>query len=119
MRIRYKGNATVRTIMQYRWDKANGYVCDVPEALAANLLTYPRPDFELAERNPQMATARIERSLSDKSKPRSTRRHTSHAERPDPDPSPSYLTTTGETSNRPGRLGGIFRPRGAEDEEQG
>ena len=70
MRIKYKGKATVRTIMQYRWDKANGYVCDVPDELAANLLTYPRPDFELAERNPREAKARIERSLSDKSRVR-------------------------------------------------
>jgi hypothetical protein len=102
MRIKYKGNATVRTIMQYRWDKANGYVCDVPEALAANLLTYPRPDFELAERNPQMATARIERSLSDKSKPRATRRRAS-----------------GETAERPDRPRSLLHVRGPRDEGQG
>lgn len=102
MRIRYKGNATVRTIMQYRWDKANGYVCDVPDQLAANLLTYPRPDFELAESNPKAAQANIERSLSDKPKGRSTRRRTTEA--------------PAEQSHRSASL---FHLRSAKDEEQG
>jgi hypothetical protein len=64
MKIRYVGNATVRTIMQYRWDKSNGFVCDVPEAVAANLLTYPRPDFVLAEPNKEAAEKKIEKELA-------------------------------------------------------
>lgn len=64
MKIRYVGSATIRTIMQYRWDKSNGFVCDVPESLAANLLTYPRPDFVLAEPNKEAAEKKIEDSLA-------------------------------------------------------
>lgn len=94
MKIRYKGNATVRTIMHYRWDKANGYVCDVPEELAANLLTYPRPDFELAEKDVPAAKAVIEKELL----PQRTRRSTK-------------LKEDGESRNwlRPGRNQDIER----------
>ena len=63
VKIKYVGSATVRTVMQYRWDKANGYVCDVPAELAANLLTYPRPDFVLAEPKPEAAKAEVAKVL--------------------------------------------------------
>ena len=78
MKIKYVGGATVRTVMQYRWDKANGFVCDVPAELAANLLTYPRPDFVLAEPKPEAARAEVAKALDEpqESKPggRSSRR---------------------------------------------
>lgn len=45
--VRYVGGAQVRVIGKYRWEAGNGYVQKVPAALAAELMTYPRPDFEL------------------------------------------------------------------------
>lgn len=52
MKIRYVGPG-VRIIEQYRWDDTNGKVVDVIEAdLAANLLTYPYPQFELVNDEP-------------------------------------------------------------------
>ena len=52
MRSRYLGPGA-RIIEQYRWDDANGKVVDVIEAdLAANLLTYPYPQFELVNDEP-------------------------------------------------------------------
>jgi hypothetical protein len=50
MKIKYVGLAGVRVIEPYRWEKENGYIQDVTdEAILMNLLTYPRPDFEVVE----------------------------------------------------------------------
>jgi len=50
MKIKYVGLAGVRVIGPYRWEKENGYIQDVTdEATLMNLLTYPRPDFEVVE----------------------------------------------------------------------
>ena len=49
MRIKYVGPSGVRIIEEFEWNAQNSFVQDVPNELAASLLTYPRPDFELAE----------------------------------------------------------------------
>jgi hypothetical protein len=49
MKIKYVGSSGVRIIGVFEWNAQNGFVQDVPNELAASLLTYPRPDFELAE----------------------------------------------------------------------
>ena len=47
MKIKYTGKASVRRIEKYSWSSENGFVQDVMEVeLAANLLTYPRNEFE-------------------------------------------------------------------------
>lgn len=47
MRIRYVGLAGLRVLGAYRWEPKNGYVTEVDAQTAAELLTYPRPDFVL------------------------------------------------------------------------
>jgi hypothetical protein len=49
MKIKYAGPATVRVIDPYRWSKENGYVQDVPNEVAADLLTSPDNEFRLAD----------------------------------------------------------------------
>lgn len=50
MRIRYVGTAGRRTIGEIEWNAENGYTTEVEDVeLAATLVTYPRPDFELVE----------------------------------------------------------------------
>lgn len=52
MRIKYVGPG-VRIIHPYVWDPSNGFVVDVCEPeLAANLLTYPFPEFQLMPDEP-------------------------------------------------------------------
>jgi len=56
MLIRYVGFGT-RLIGPYRWDEDNGHVADVDDVqVAANLLTYPRPEFELDVSEPLLET---------------------------------------------------------------
>lgn len=47
--IRFVGHAGIREIENYRWDPENNHVCPVDVETAANLLTYPRPDFHLVK----------------------------------------------------------------------
>jgi hypothetical protein len=50
MKIRYVGMAGVREIGPYVWNQENGYVQDVTDpAILEDVMTYPRPDFELVE----------------------------------------------------------------------
>ena len=49
MKIRYIGKSQVRVIGEYRWDANNEFIQDVDTELAADLLTYPRPEFEAVE----------------------------------------------------------------------
>lgn len=65
MNIRYVGQSTVRIIGPYIWNKKNEYIQDVEEPeLIANLLTYPTPDFALAnEEDREEAEAIIEQVL--------------------------------------------------------
>jgi len=50
MMIRYVGKSTVRELGQYVWNAENGYLQDVtdPQTLE-EILTYPKPDFEVAD----------------------------------------------------------------------
>jgi hypothetical protein len=60
MLIQYTGHSTVRLVEQYRWDKANGFVCDVADALlAVNLLTEPGGAFVIAPVEPLLAVPDI------------------------------------------------------------
>jgi hypothetical protein len=53
MYIQYVGGATVRQACGLEWSRANGYVVDVPDGrMAANLLTQPGKEFEIAESEP-------------------------------------------------------------------
>jgi predicted flap endonuclease-1-like 5' DNA nuclease len=59
MLIRYVGPG-VRIIHPYVWDQSNGFVADVCEPeLAANLLTYPYPEFVLMTDEPLLAVKGI------------------------------------------------------------
>lgn len=55
MRIQYVGLAGIRLIRDYRWEEGNGFVADVDAQTAAELLTYPRPDFRLSNDDPLLA----------------------------------------------------------------
>jgi hypothetical protein len=59
MKIRYVGQATIRIIerddKRYVWAADVNYAQDVPADLAAELLTYPRPDFVVDAAEPLMA----------------------------------------------------------------
>jgi len=54
MRIRYIGQATVRILGPYTWSPENGHVQSVDAETAANLLTYPRPQFQIDPDEPLM-----------------------------------------------------------------
>jgi len=50
MKIRYTGRAGVREIGPYRWDETNGFVQDVTDpVILEDILTYPRPVFEVVD----------------------------------------------------------------------
>jgi hypothetical protein len=67
MRVKYIGSAGVRIIEPYEWNAGNGFVQEVPDEVAASLLTYPRPDFALADdEDKQAAEAAIEEVVADK-----------------------------------------------------
>ncbi len=56
IRLQYTGNGT-RIIGAYAWTAQNHYTCTVDEiSLAANLLTYPRPSFIIADDEPLLTT---------------------------------------------------------------
>lgn len=59
MRIRYVGSG-VRRIDDVEWNASNDHTVDVPAALAAELLTYPRPEFEAARDEPLRTVAGAE-----------------------------------------------------------
>ena len=46
IKIKYVGTCGVRLVDRYRWDKANGYVCDVPEWMEPVLLAQPGGEFQ-------------------------------------------------------------------------
>ena len=64
MRIRYVGTSGVRIIEPFEWNKENDFVQDVPDELAENLLTYPYPDWESAEEDPEAAKTELEKALT-------------------------------------------------------
>jgi len=49
IQVRYIGQSTVRIIQPYVWDPKNDYVQAVPLDKAAELVTYPGPQFELVD----------------------------------------------------------------------
>lgn len=56
VRIKYVGFGT-RIVGPYTWDERNGHVVEVDDLqIAANLLTYPRPEFELDVSEPLLET---------------------------------------------------------------
>ena len=69
MRIKYVGGSGVRIIGGFEWNAQNGFVQDVPNELAASLLTYPRPDFELAAGEDAEAAAKVVEEVVEGLKP--------------------------------------------------
>ena len=60
MKIKYTGKSNIRNIGEYSWNAGNDFIQDVTDTeLAANLLTYPRPEFEMAEEVSKDVTAFI------------------------------------------------------------
>jgi len=53
----------IRVIDDYVWNKENGFVCAVDLETAANLLTYPRPQF--AATPGQKPTAAVIKTLAE------------------------------------------------------
>jgi len=49
IKVRYIGQSTVRIIQPYIWDPHNDYVQEMPLEKAAELVTYPGPQFELVD----------------------------------------------------------------------
>ena len=49
MKIRYIGLSTVRIIQPYVWEPTNNWIQEVPLEKAAELVTYPGPQFALVD----------------------------------------------------------------------
>ena len=49
IKVRYTGLSTVRIIHPYVWNPENDYIQEVPLEKAAELVTYPGPQFELVD----------------------------------------------------------------------
>lgn len=64
--IRYVGHNGRREIGTYVWSPENGHACAVDIATAIELLTYPRPDFELAQELDAAQAAALEKALESK-----------------------------------------------------
>ncbi len=69
LRIKYVGFGT-RIVGPYTWDESNNHVVEVDDLqIAANLLTYPRPEFVIDASEPQLrdmtADEVIERLVED------------------------------------------------------
>jgi hypothetical protein len=64
-KIRYTGTSTVRIIEPFEWNKENEYVQDVPDELAQELITYPYPEWEIAEEDPEAVKARLEEAMTE------------------------------------------------------
>ena len=49
IKVRYTGLSTVRIIHPYVWNPENDYIQEVPLEKAAELVTYPGPQFVLVD----------------------------------------------------------------------
>lgn len=56
VKIRFVGHHGRRILDDYEWNPENNHICPVDIQTAANLLTYPRPDFHLVK-DQQMSDA--------------------------------------------------------------
>jgi hypothetical protein len=56
-KIRYTGTAGTRSLGGCEWNQANGYICEVTDpAVLEDVLTYPKPEFELVEEGSKTPT---------------------------------------------------------------
>ncbi len=73
VKVIYKPMFGIRQIDPYEWNEANGYVQEVPLALASELFTYPDPNqFEIAAEDVEKVKAFILKDEGEKMKDESS-----------------------------------------------